>query len=172
MFGFLKFGKKKRPQGPAFAEAERQLRMVCDELELKFGMEKKENGIGITAGNFTVLDHTAERLDIDYSFYPKNGHTNLTVYVYFGEKEADGETLHLLNDFNRKSSYWMACVETESNIPYLGFVASVADPEPGDIMRHIDWLLRFLPANGNRETFLKLLAPDMPPQETDVGTET
>lgn len=167
MFGFLRFGRKKRPQGPAFAEAERQIKMFYAELELKPNVEKKENSLSVTAGNFSVLDHPAERLDIDYSYYPKNGHTNLTIYVYFGEKQESEETLRLLNDFNRKSSYWMACIETETNIPYLGFAASVADPEPEDIMRHIDWLFRFLPATGNREVFLKLLSPDLP-QETQA----
>ncbi len=161
MFGF----RKKRPQGPAFAEAERQIKNLYAELELKANVEKKENGISVMTGEFSVLDHPAERLDIDYSYYPKNGHTNLTVYVYFGEKQANEETLKLLNEFNRKSSYWMASIETESNVPYLSFAASVADPVPADIMRHVDWLLRFLPATGNREAFLQLLQPD-PPQET------
>ncbi len=164
MFGFLKFGKKKRPQGPAFAEAERQIRKFYTDLELKFGVEKKENVISIASGEFSILDHHAERLDIDYSYYPKNGHTNLTVYVYFGEKHASEENLRLLNEFNRKSSYWMTCIETESNIPYLAFAASVSDPAPEDIVRHIDWLLRFLPASGNRDVFLRLLESD-PPQE-------
>ncbi len=161
MFGF----GKKSPQTPAFAEAERQIRKLFAELELKAGVEKQENGISVSSAGFTVLQHAAERFDVDYSYYPKNGHTNLTVYVYFGEKQATAEALRLLNEFNRKSSYWMASIETESNIPYLAFAASVSDPVPGDIMRHVDWLLRFLPAVGNRETFLQLLSPEEPPQE-------
>ncbi len=167
--GFFGFGRKKRPQGPAFAEAERQIRKLCDSLEIKASAEKKENGVSFVSTDFTVLSHTAERFDVDYSYYPKNGHTNLTVYVYFGEKHATEETLRLVNDFNRKSSYWMACIETETNIPYLGFAASVSDPDPADIMRHVDWLMRFLPATGNRDVFLRLLEPDPtedPKQET------
>lgn len=169
--GFFGFGRKKRLQGPAFAEAERQIKRLYAELELKASVEDRENGISVMTEDFSILGRHVERLDIDYSFYPKNGHTNLTVYVYFGEKQATAENLRLLNEFNRKSSYWMACIETESNIPYLGFAASVSDPVPADIMRHVDWLLRFLPANGNREIFLSLIAPDAPPQETDAGTE-
>ena len=164
--GFFGFWKRKRPQGPAFAEAEKQIKNLFAELGLKASVEKKENVVSVMTGEFSVLGHSAERFDIDYSFYPKNGHTNLTVYVYFGEKQPREETLSLLNDFNRKSSYFVAYVETESSTPYLAFAASVADPVPEDISRHVDWLLRFLPATGNRETFLRLLEPD-PPQETE-----
>ncbi len=166
---FFGFGRKKRPQGPAFAEAERQSKQLCESLGIKASVEKKEDTVSVTSTEFSVLGHPAERFDIDYSFYPKNGHTNLTLYVYFGEKQATAENLRLINDFNRKSSYWMACIETEANIPYLGFCASVSDPIPEDIMRHADWLLRFLPANGNRETLLQLLAPDDSPSEDKSG---
>ncbi len=162
MFGFLGIGKKKRPQGPAFAEAERQIKKFCTDLGLKFGVESRENSISITTEDFSVLGRVAERLDIDYSYYPKNGHTNLTAYVYFGERQVTEEILRFINDFNRKSSYWMACIETDTNIPYLGFAASVADPVPEDIARHLDWLFRFLPATGNREIFLRLLAEETP----------
>lgn len=170
--GFFGFGRKKRPQGHAFAEAERQIRKLCESLEIKASVEKRENSISFSSTEFTVLQRPAERFDVDYSYYPKNGHTNLTLYVYFGEKRADEETLRLVNDFNRKSSYWMACIETETNIPYLGFAASVSDPDPSDIMRHADWLLRFLPAVGNREVFLQLLAPDCLQEPKEPKEET
>lgn len=160
MFGFFRFGKRKRPQGPAFAEAERQIKKFYNDLEFKFSVENQENSISMMTEEFSILGHSAERLDIDYSYYPKNGHTNLTVYVYFGEKHASEELLRLLNDFNRRSSYWMACIETEANPPYLGFAASVADPVPEEIARHVDWLLRFLPASGNRDVFLRLLSAE------------
>lgn len=160
MFGF----GKKRAQGPAFAEAERQIKKLFSALGLKAGVEKLENGISISSTGFSVLQHAAERFDVDYSYYPKNGHSNLTVYVYFGEKQATAEALRLLNEFNRKSSYWVATIETETNVPYLSFAASVSDPVPEDIMRHVDWLLRFLPAGGNREAFLQLLSPETPPE--------
>lgn len=168
---FFGFWRKKRPQGPAFAAAERQIKKLCESLEIKASVEKKENGVSVTSAEFAVLQHKAERFDVDYSYYPKNGHTNLTIYVYYGEKHATEETLRLINDFNRKSSYWMACIETESNIPYLGFAASVSDPDPEDIMRHADWMLRFLPASGNRETFLQLLAPEPSDSKTEPKQE-